>query len=867
VSVQGTEQGEGERFPLGGGELGALIRAFDWSATPLGPIASWPQSLKTVTNMLLLSPVPIVLLWGERGVMIYNDAYSVFAGGRHPSLLGSEVRKGWPEVADFNDNVMRVGLAGKTLAYRDQELTLHRHGGPEPVWMNLDYSPVLDESGTPAGVVAVVVETTARVLAERRVQASEARLRFLDALGKATASAADADAILATTTRMLGERLGVSVCAYADMDADQDGFTIRGDWAAPGASSIVGRYRLSAFGKLALERLHAGEPLILCDNAAELPPEEARTFLSIGLAATICMPLVKQGRLTALMAIHDSRPREWGDDEKLLLAEVTERSWAHIERVRSEAEVRAGESRFREALEAQVAARTAELQRSEANIRAIFETSHLHQWLLSADGAVQFANATALAAIGRRLDEAKGRPFWDTDWFRFTPGAPETVRQAVLRAGAGAAENFPMTLQTPSGERSFDFSLRPVLNEDGAITGMVPEAVETTARLQAEEALRQAQKLEAIGQLTGGVAHDFNNLLTIIRSAIDFLRRPDLPEERRRRYVEAVSDTADRAAKLTGQLLAFARRQTLKPEVFEAGARLRSLAEMLTPLVGPGIDIRLDLPAESGFVRADVSQFDAALVNMAVNARDAMDGEGVLTVRLALDRPPSPGSELKGRFVTVSLADTGTGIPKQHLSRIFEPFFTTKGVGRGTGLGLSQLFGFAKQSGGDVEVESVVGRGATFRVYLPQVDPDPETLAREAAVAVDQPALPGDGRHILVVEDNVDVGSFANTTLRDLGYVTTWAANAREALARLENGESEFDAVFSDVVMPGMNGLELGQEIRRRYPGLPIVLTSGYSEILAQEGQGDFELLKKPYSIGQLTKVLRAAADRRQRLG
>lgn len=163
----------------GGGEMGALIRAFDWSKTPLGPLESWPQSLRTTTNLLLRSPVPIVLLWGPEGIMIYNDAYSGFAGGRHPSLLGSEVRKGWPEVADFNDNVMKVGLAGGTLAYRDQKLFLERSGHPEPVWMNLDYSPVLDETGTPAGVIAIVVETTERVLAEQRLRESEEHLRLV----------------------------------------------------------------------------------------------------------------------------------------------------------------------------------------------------------------------------------------------------------------------------------------------------------------------------------------------------------------------------------------------------------------------------------------------------------------------------------------------------------------------------------------------------------------------------------------------------------------------------------------------------------------------------------------------------------------
>ena len=173
------QQYETSAFPAGGGEAGQLIRSFDWSKTPLGPISGWPQSLKTMTHMLLLSPVPIVLLWGEDGIMIYNDAYSGFAGNRHPQLLGSKVREGWDEIADFNDNVMKVGLAGGTLAYENQQLTLFRHGKPEPVWMNLDYSPVPDESGRPAGVIAIVVETTQRVLAEQRMRESEERFRAL----------------------------------------------------------------------------------------------------------------------------------------------------------------------------------------------------------------------------------------------------------------------------------------------------------------------------------------------------------------------------------------------------------------------------------------------------------------------------------------------------------------------------------------------------------------------------------------------------------------------------------------------------------------------------------------------------------------
>ncbi len=336
----------------GESEMRRLIVSYDWSTTPLGPMAQWPTSISTTVALLLLSPLPIVTLWGEQGIMIYNDAYSIFAGGRHPRLLGSPVREGWPEVADFNDNVMKVGLAGGTLSYKDQELTLYRSGKPEQVWMNLDYSPVIGEGGVPVGVIAFVVETSDRVRAARMLEENERRLRFLDHLTRESAKPADADAILAVTTRMVGEHLGVASCAYADMDADQDGFTIRGDWAEPGMRHILGHYSLAAFGERAVANLRAGTALVINDAVGELPPDAAQTFQSIGLGSTICMPLVKEGRLTALMAIHHRKPHVWNDYEQALIAEVAERSWAHIERARWEAEVRASEERYRLAVAA-----------------------------------------------------------------------------------------------------------------------------------------------------------------------------------------------------------------------------------------------------------------------------------------------------------------------------------------------------------------------------------------------------------------------------------------------------------------------------------------------------------------------------------
>jgi PAS domain S-box-containing protein len=376
-----------------------------------------------------------------------------------------------------------------------------------------------------------------------------------------------------------------------------------------------------------------------------------------------------------------------------------------------------------------------------------------------------------------------------------------------------------------------------------------------------EEALRQSQKLEAIGQLTGGVAHDFNNLLTVIKSATDLLKRPNLAEDRRRRYVTAISDTVDRASRLTGQLLAFARRQALLSEIFDAGQSVRAVGEMIGTLMGSRIHLEVRVPDEPCLVNADASQFDTALVNMAVNARDAMDGQGhlIITVTALPGIPETPAHAARpGAFVAVSLTDTGSGIPADQMGRIFEPFYTTKGIGQGTGLGLSQVFGFAKQSGGEVLVESAVGAGTTFTFYLPQAAADARIIVRED----DNATVDGHGTYVLVVEDNRDVGAFSTQTLEELGYGTRWVGNADEALAELAANRDAFDVVFSDVMMPGTNGVELGREIQRRYPGLPIILTSGYSTVLSQDTTHGFALLQKPYSVEQLSRALRTAVRR-----
>jgi signal transduction histidine kinase len=715
----------------GGGQMAERIRNHDWAATPLGPLDQWPDALKTTVALCLASRFPQAILWGPALLTLHNDAFIPILGQK-PLALGKPFSEVWQEAWTDIGMMADRAMAGEAVYIEDFPLTINRNGGPERAYFTFCYSPIRGHDGEVLGMLDTVTETTSSVVTNQR-------LNFLDNLGRAVTEATDPDQILAITTGMLVEHLKLSSCAYAVMEPDQDGFTICGDAVAPGSPRLVGHYHLHDFGQLAVSRLRSGLPLVINDNLRELAPDEAATFQAIGITATICMPLIKGGRLTALMAIHDRVPRVWTDYEQALISEVTERCWAHIQRVQANAEVR------------------------------------------EAMAALEALNAT----LEHRVEER------------------------------------------------------------------------TTQLLHTEAVLRQTQKLEAIGQLTGGVAHDFNNLLTIIRSSLHFLQRPNLDGERRERYLKTMADSVDRGAKLTGQLLAFARRQALSPQVFEAGPRLEAMADMLDTATGARVQVELQLPQAPCHIRADLSQLETAVINLMLNGRDAMAGEGTLRLRLLADQhmPGQPGV-----FAAISVTDSGVGIAPELLERIFDPFFTTKAPGEGTGLGLSQVFGFAKQSGGDVKVSSIQGQGTSFTLYLPQA-PAPAAQLPGDADSGTQVQPVGERRRILVVEDNPDVGNFTAQILHDHGYHISWACSAEEALAQLNGPNGNFDAVFSDVVMPGIGGLALARELRKQRPQLPVILTSGYSEAIAEGGHQGFAFLAKPYSAEQVCQMLGKVLD------
>ena len=618
-------------------------------------------------------------------------------------------------------------------------------------WVAAKGRGMFDESGRCVRAIGTAIDITARRGADEALRANEARFRFLDTLGKETANGTDADTILAATTRMVAEHLGLSNCAYADMDPDQDGFTIRGDWAAEGSPSIVGHFSLADFGTLAVRNLSAGEPLIVNDNLAELAPEEAATFQAIGIAATICMPLIKDGRLTALMAIHDRVPRVWTSYDLTLIREVTERCWAHIERVRADAAV------------------------SEA--------------------------VAALARLNATLEE-----------------------QVTARTG---------------------------------------ELMAT------EEALRQSQKMEAVGQLTGGLAHDFNNLLAGISGSLE-LMQTRLQQGRFtdvERYIAVAQGASKRAAALTHRLLAFSRRQTLDPKPINVNRLIADLQEMIQRTVGPSISIKVVGTSGIWPALVDPSQLENALLNLCINARDAMPDGGCITVETAnkwMDERAARQHDIpEGQYLSLCVTDTGTGMPPEVIARAFEPFFTTKPLGQGTGLGLSMIYGFAQQSGGQVRIYSEVGQGTTVCIYLPRYDGEIQDDGRVATTVAVLPRS-DQAETVLIVDDEPTVRMLITDILADLGYTAIDAGDSAAGLKVLES-DVRIDLLVTDVGLPGgMNGRQMADAARLSRPNLKVLFITGYAEN-AVLGNGSLApgmaVLTKPFAIETMAARIRSMIE------
>ncbi|MCF4998928.1 PAS domain-containing protein [Pseudomonas syringae] len=685
-----------------GGDMASRIRAFDWSGTELGPIQSWPASLYSAVQLMLASPLPMVMLWGRAGHMIYNDSYSAFAGGRHPYLLGTPVELGWPEVADFNRNVVDTCLAGGTLTYHNKQLVLLRDGVPEDVWLDLYYSPVADDGGRPAGVMAMVVDTTELMISERLRESAE------------NASRADNERV----------RLALN------------------------AGALLGSFVWD------IKR-----------NVLSADERFARTFSYPANQDLSCLP-----QEIAEAHVHP-------DDL----------SWVH-ERVNH-------------------SLKTGEPYNAEYRV---LRPNGSYLWVL-ASGCCEF--------------DEEGQPL-----------------------------RFPGVLLDINERKNAEESLlKFTRNLEQRV------AAEVEARLMAEEQLRQSQKLEAIGGLTGGVAHDFNNLLQVIAGNLHLLARHEPDNSNVQRRVSASLAAVERGAKLSSQLLAFARRQPLSPAVCDPRQIFEGVGELLQRALGETIQIDVRLPEEHWNVHVDPNQMENAILNLAINARDAMQGEGTIVLgaeNVVLDHAFCAGKGIvAGDFVRVSVSDSGVGIAAHILEQVFEPFFTTKADGQGTGLGLSMVFGFVKQSGGHVEIDSTPGQGTRVELYFPR-----------SLRSTDQPPAELDVEHcrghetVLVVEDNDAVRTSVVELLREEGYRVLTAANGDSAMQMLLEGV-EVDLIFTDVVMPGLiKSSDLEAWAKVQVPPVPVLFTSGHTRDIISRNHllsSDTHLLDKPYSPEALLRHMR----------
>jgi PAS domain S-box-containing protein len=665
--------------------------------------------------------------------------------------------------------------------------------------------PVLDKDGKQVGSILTARDETERDKAERQVRESEARLRALTdnlpggAVYQVRMNADGSDRAFVYLSQSYERLAGVPVAeVLADPSRAYDAidFQHHEEFARAEQKAIATR---SAFDVQARFR-HANGKLIWCRFISAPREQPDGSIIWDGLQIDVT------ARIQAEIALRD----------------------------------------LNTALEQRVQEEVTARERVWSVTRDLFV-------LIDVDGAYRKLNPAWQTEMGYEPGKLIGTRFDDL----VHPDDLETARVEFARLQTGEpVADVDIRIRAPDGSyRSYSWTCTPEAE------GIWVSGRDLTRRKELEEQLRQSQKMEAVGQLTGGIAHDFNNLLTIIGSAADMMRRREITDERRSRYVEAIAETVERASKLTSQLLAFARRQPLKPEIVDATTQVPIVMELVRPLLGSRIDIQVAGTDRPLFTRVDVSQFETAVMNLLLNARDAMEGEGRIRITISeVGTLPALRGELgrEGDFLRITISDSGKGISPDQISQVFEPFYTTKEVGRGTGLGLSQVYGFARQSGGDVEVRSRLGDGASFSIYLPKITSQVEAAsesARENSYAAAK------GMRVLVVEDDERVGEFSAETLRDLGHEPVLVRSGAEALELLAQDDLRFDVIFSDVLMAGMTGLELAKKLREQYPGLPVLLTSGYSDVIAKEGSFGFPLLKKPYSVEALSRALRKAAQ------
>jgi two-component system, cell cycle sensor histidine kinase and response regulator CckA len=506
-----------------------------------------------------------------------------------------------------------------------------------------------------------------------------------------------------------------------------------------------------------------------------------------------------------------------------------------------------------------------ELRESEAKYRRLVETSNDLIWSVDAAGCWTFLNRkAALAIYGYEPEELIGRPF--TDLVPEDQLLKDVAAFVSIKSGRSVFR-YPTHHCRKDGRLvHLLFNAVPLVDADGNPAGTTGTATDITERVKLEAELLQAQKVESIGRLAGGVAHDFNNLLTSILGFAELARLEAPGSNRARRHLSSIIEAAERGAALTQQLLSFARRRVVAPETIDARAQVAAMAPILERLLGADIELSVESSREELLVRIDPGSLDQIVMNLAVNARDAMPSGGRLALttsnRILDEGAASQRANARaGEYVVIEVRDTGHGMTEDTMSRIFEPFFTTKPAGQGTGLGLSVCHGAVSQAGGFIVVETEVGHGSTFAVHLPRVFGGAPT---ETRTEVDSEWV-GGTESILLVDDDPLIRRLASEVLGGLGYRVTVTVNGVDALGALTEPGAHFDLIITDVVMPKLGGKELAKEVVSRGIDVPILFVSAYAEeatVSDVQAEPSFDFLRKPYSLDELVARVRELIDR-----
>ena len=810
-------------FLSGGGEMGAIMRAHDWGSPPLGAPERWPQPLRTAIRLLLNTGHPMYVWWGPDLLCFYNDAYRRSIGPeRHPSSLGRPAREVWAEIWDIIGPQIDLVMAGGGATWQENALVpITRNGRREEVYWTYSYGPI-DDDAAPNGVGGVLVvctETTEQVLSRRQAT------RDAEHLARLFQQAPGFMALLRGPDHVF-ELVNP---AYAVLVG-------RGDLIGQPVRAVFPDIEGQGFFELLDSVFASGEAYSTHGAPITLPAASD---------SPVCTRLFD----FAYRPMRDSTGAVTGIFVEG--SDVTDRALAEAARRESEARLR------------DIVANN----RSEVQFRLLVKSVIDYAiYMLDPDGIVSTWNLGAERIKGYLPEEIVGQHFskFYTEEDR-AAGLPQRSLDRARREGRFESEGWRVR---KDGTR---FRAHVVIDaipgENGEVIGFAKITRDVTERQevqraleQAREALFQAQKLEAIGQLTGGIAHDFNNLLMAILGSLE-LAQKRLPDDPRiNRLIGNAIQGARRGATLTQRMLAFARRQELKREPIDVAALVVGMEDLLNQSLGPLFDLNIELAPRLPAVESDPAQLESALLNVVINARDAMPHGGAITVTAGRARvDPGVPDLAPGDYVRLVVTDQGEGMSAEILARATEPFFTTKGIGKGTGLGLAMIHGLTNQSGGTLRLKSSVGVGTEVELWLPVAA---SGRAKTTVDALATAGAPARSLTILAVDDDELVLFNTAAMLEDLGHTVIQASSGEAALRALAGAET-IDLVITDHAMPRMTGAQLARRVAAERSGLPIVLATGYAELPSGEGAG-LARLAKPFGQRQLAdiieRVLKAAS-------